>query len=189
VFEPEQLLFVPQGAFSDFDTLRDRLIAKVDQAFGSGDDEAQTVAVDVIGFSMGGIISRYAAMPIEGKRRLNIRRLYTISSPHRGAAWATIFSPDSLVRDMHADSAFLAGLDEVLPTADYELTCYVRLGDHVVGPQNAAPEGVPLWWVPSDPFTESHMDAAKDPRIVADIARRLRGEMPMSEIVPTPLPD
>ncbi len=66
------------------------VIDAVDQKFPSSDPEV-TTEVDVIGYSMGGLAARYAAMPATAvnlsKRRLQIGRLFTISSPHRGALW------------------------------------------------------------------------------------------------------
>ncbi|MEL7474405.1 MAG: hypothetical protein AAGK04_13890, partial [Planctomycetota bacterium] len=64
---------------------------KIERRYPSGDPEA-TVELDVIGISMGGLIGRALAMEggsamHEGKR-LNIRRLYTLGTPHRGALLA-----------------------------------------------------------------------------------------------------
>jgi len=71
---------------------------------------------------------------------------------------------------------------------DYDLICYCRLDDVTVGEEFCAPEGTPLWWVPT-PFGEwGHMQAFFDARIVVDIARRIRGETPFSTLPATPLP-
>ena len=65
---------------------RRHIIEEVDKAFPTNDPNA-TTEVDVIGFSLGGLSSRYAAEDpkpgMEPQRRLRIARLFTISSPLR----------------------------------------------------------------------------------------------------------
>jgi hypothetical protein len=70
----------------------------------------------------------------------------------------------------------------------YELVPYVRLGDSIVGPEHAAPEGQTPWWVPLPAAETAHIGAFGDARILADIARRLRDERPLTEDPPAPLP-
>ena len=71
----------------------------------------------------------------------------------------------------------------------YEIIPYVRLGDWIVGPENAAPrDAAAAYWVPNPPFNSAHWGAPLDPRIVADIARRLRGEAPFTTTQPAALP-
>ncbi len=71
---------------------------------------------------------------------------------------------------------------------DYELIPYARLCDHVVHANNTAPPGYTPWWVPAILFEDSHVLAVKDPRILTDILRRLRGEPPVTVPPPAPLP-
>lgn len=170
-----------------FDGCRDFLIEKVERAWGAtGTDE--TIEVDVIGFSMGGLVARHAARPrTDGGKRLVIRRLFTISTPHRGARMAGMPTLDDRTMDMRAGSTFLAELDDALPDADFTMYNYTRLGDWIVGAENAAPPGRTAWWVPTPPMSFSHLGAATDPRIVADIARRLRGEPPLTTEPPAAL--
>ncbi|MEM8783830.1 MAG: hypothetical protein AAGE65_13375 [Planctomycetota bacterium] len=175
--------------FSDFDRLRDQLIEAVDERFGPGDDPNRTAPVDAVALSMGGLVLRYAAVPSEGRRSLNLRRLYTVGTPHRGAAWATGISPDKLVRDMKAGSAFLIELESARSASEYELVPYVRLGDAVVGEENTSPPGVPVVWVDNLPWQRAHANAMRDPRIQADILLRLRGLPPLSAEPRTPLPE
>jgi pimeloyl-ACP methyl ester carboxylesterase len=159
-----------------FDGCRDRLVSAVDKAFGPTDGST-TVEVDVIAFSMGGLVARHAAGPRDdGGKELRIRRLFTISTPHRGARMADLPTLDRRAADMRCGSEFLAGLDEQLATAPYELYTYARLGDMIVGVENAAPPGEDPWWVANPPFGLAHLGAPHDPRIMADILRRLRGE-------------
>lgn len=163
-----------------FEACRDGLIEAVEAALPSDDPEL-TVEVDVIGISMGGLVARYAACcPGDSGKRLQIRRLFTISTPHRGARLAALPTIDPRKLDMRAGSDFLVRLDEELPDAGYELLPYARLDDLIVGTENAAPPGQTAWWVYTPPLTFGHLGASQDPRILADIARRLRGETPLT---------
>jgi len=182
------------GCFS-FDACRERLIQHIQQAYPS-DEPGKTTPVDIIGFSMGGIVARYAAAPPEVSppperlaqpqtdnaghpiKRLDIARLFTISTPHRGALMATVLTPGGLARNMKPGAPFMQALDAHLANADYSVIPYVRLNDLIVGEFNAAPHGHHPHWLKPTPFTRSHADAYRDPRIVADLARRLRGETP-----------
>src|SRR4051812_3041561 len=83
---------VALSACNDFDDCGEKVIAAVDQASPPKDPEFPP-PVDVIGVSMGGLAARYAAAPDPaGKppRRLKIARLFTISSPHKGAVVAIL---------------------------------------------------------------------------------------------------
>jgi len=177
---------------TSFDSCRQRIIKTVDETFGEPDatrESGETVEVDVVAYSMGGLAARYAAAPrIDDGRRLKVRRLFTIATPHRGAQMAPIARFEQRASDMLGGSAFLAMLDRVFADAEYEVIAYARLGDVIVGAANCAPPGVALWWVPNRTFEFSHHDAFRDPRIVADIARRLRGETPFTREPASPLP-
>jgi hypothetical protein len=181
-----------------FDHCAQKLIDAVDRAFPT-DDAQRTTEVDVVAFSMGGLVARWAAAerpPLSDSedasqttaiaRRLRIGRLFTISTPHRGAKLAWIPTFDQRVIDMRHDSAFLTALDA--QSTDYQLIPYARLGDSVVGAENAAPAGRNPWWL-APSFTLSHMLAGHDVRILADIARRLRGEEPFTTEPAEPLPE
>ena len=178
-----------------FDTCRDKLIAAVDTAFPT-DDPDWTTEVDVVAFSMGGLVARYAAGPpiADGRatpttgRRLRIRRLFTISTPHRGATLAHVPSFDHRIISLRAGSPLLAHLDAAWPTRRYDFTAYTRLRDPIVGTQNTAPPGATAYWVAAPPLARSHQEAYRDPRIVADILRRLRNGTPLTAATPAPLP-
>ena len=86
---------------------------------------------------------------------------------------------------MRTESEFLETLNAEEP--DYEIVPYARLGDEVVGASNAAPPGRNPWWVSRSWFF-AHAGST-DMRILADIARRLRGEEPFAIDPPAPLPD
>ncbi len=191
---------IPVAMFGvgSFDSCRLKVIEAVDRAVVS-DDPAWTGEVDVVGFSLGGLVARYAASaPLANEaaaprdvppaRRLCIRRLFTIATPHRGARMAELPTLDRLQIDMRPGSAFLQHLDGERAKAGYQLFAYARLGDAIVGPANAAPAGSHPWWVPNRPADLAHVGAYHDPRIIADIARRLRNEIPLTTEPPSPLP-
>jgi pimeloyl-ACP methyl ester carboxylesterase len=177
-----------------FDECRRRVTDAVQRHFPSDDPDA-TTEVDVVAVSMGGVVARYAAAPgaTARGRRLRVARLFTISTPHRGADLAAL--PGLLGRlqlDMRPHSDFLTRLDRrtvAAPGQDtFELIAYTRLADRVVGERNTAPPGHTPLWLPNLPLEPSHLACFTDPRIVADIARRLRGEPPLAEGPPVPLP-
>lgn len=163
----------------------DRTISILEARHPSANPD-ETIEVDVIGLSAGGVIARAAAIPAEGRKRLKIRRLFTIGSPHRGARLAEKLPLDSFAKDLRANSDFLNALDAAWPQHDYELIPYARLADGVVGTANTAPPGVDPIWAPGWQFG-SHLTLSADPYILTDIARRLRNEPPLAS-APTPLP-
>jgi pimeloyl-ACP methyl ester carboxylesterase len=171
----------------DLAACRDRLLRAVDRAF-PGEDPTWTTEVDVIAQSMGGLVARYAALPPpeETGRRLRIARLFTISTPHRGARLAWLPTLHPLHRSMRPGSPVLQELQSACPQTRYELYPYVGYHDLVVGREHAAPEGRTAWWVDTGPPGLAHLGAMVDPRILADIARRLRGEEPFTRARPAP---
>ena len=170
---------------SDFDECRAMVIKAVEAVWPS-DEEGSTVEVDVIGLSMGGVVGRYAAAALPGHKRLRVARLFTISSPLAGAQRAGVPSLDQKVIDMRPGSEFLRSLSA--EPLDAELICYTRLNDKTVGETLAAPSGQIAWWVSTPPLSLSHSGAAMDPRIIADIVRRLRGETPFTREPAVPPP-
>ncbi|HET6249700.1 MAG TPA: hypothetical protein VFE47_18570 [Tepidisphaeraceae bacterium] len=186
VFSDDRVIGVPMGLDFSFDGCRDDLIKAVDERFPCKDPN-QTTEVDVIGMSMGGLVARYSASPIKGRKRLNIARLFTISSPLQGADSASRFPAlHPLMTPMRAGSPFLTQLNATMPS--FPVYSYVRLYDHPVGAQNAALPGRTAWWVSTPWLNDPHNGAFSDERILADIARRLRDEAPLAKDPPAPLP-
>jgi len=179
--DDRRIIAIPMAFEPDFDHCRAKLIAKVQRQFPNQQ-------VDVIGLSMGGLVARYAAAPIEGKPRLEIARLFTVSSPHTGAVLARMPTLDRKVIDMRPGSEFLANLAKLDANQNYELIPYVRLGDEFVGEQYAAPKGSVAWWLDTPPLEPAHIGAGTDPRIVADILLRLRDEPPLTHEPRAPIP-
>jgi pimeloyl-ACP methyl ester carboxylesterase len=183
-----RILIVTLFECCSFDDCRRKLVRSVNRAFPSGNPK-ETTEVDVIGYSMGGLVARLAANPLlDNVQRLCIHRLFTISTPHRGAKEAKelpLLHP--LQADMRPGSALIVRLNAT-PIL-YEVYCYVRLGDHPVGVRNAVIPDGRLWWVSAPPFSNPHLGAPYDPRILADIARRLRDEPPLASTPPAPPPE
>jgi hypothetical protein len=174
-----------------FHECRQALIEAVDRAFPT-DDPDFTTEVDVVGASLGGLAARFAAAPSPdpaNPRRLKIARLFSIASPQNGATLAVDFGFTQFHRDMRPGSAFLETLASEDVHATYTLYPYVRLGDGIVGDQYAAPPNQSPLWLPTPPLQSAHAGALTDPRILADIARHLRGEHPFTTAPPAPLPD
>lgn len=161
----------------------DWAVAKIEDQWPS-DDPSFTTEVDVIGISMGGLVARHAwgsdrTEHGSARKKLRIKRLFTIGTPHQGAKLARSITIDKPSRQMRAGSGFLAALDLADINRDYQLICYARTNDEIVGATNTAPLGVTPYWVHGPSFF-SHNTIARDWRIAVDIARRLRGEPPLA---------
>ncbi len=153
-----------------------RLRRAAGDRFGTAPSGEATVAVDVVGLSMGGLVARRAAMAdaaLPGPR-LTIARLFTLGTPHLGAKLAQAIRVDENSRQMRPGSAWLARLDEALATADYELVCYARTNDWMVGATRSAPAGHTPLWRRGVPIL-AHHTLGMDGVILDDIARRLGG--------------
>jgi pimeloyl-ACP methyl ester carboxylesterase len=183
----DRVIGVTLGLSFDPDDYRQRIITAVDKAFPSN-DPVMTTEVDVIGYSMGGLAARYAAINPAPGRRLRIARLFTIASPHTGArsAMITSFNLFKLQEQMRPGSVFLRNLNHT--AALFPVYAYVCLNDRVVGAAYAAPPGQTPWWVSPPIFFSSHDWAFMDPRIRADILTRLRDEPPLSHDPPKAIP-
>jgi len=184
-----KLIPVSIGFCNSFADCRRKVIAAVDAACPSTDPN-WTTEVDVVGASLGGLVARFAAAPSPDPahpRRLRIARLFSISSPHAGSALAESFAITDFHREIRPGSAFLKTLAAEDADARYILYPYVLLNDTIIDDRYAAPPGTTPFWLPNDTILPSHHAAMFDDRILADIARRLRGESPFSRFPPAPL--
>lgn len=192
--DPAMVIEVPFFTTPTFDLARERMIGKLEASFPSS-DPYETVEADVIGISMGGLVARYAAMSDatarnDGVKRLRIRTLFTLGTPHHGAIRAEhTLAFDARVADMRSGSSFLESLNEAWPDRDFQLVAYTRLYDGIVGAENALDPDGKGWWLSPPPLQMSHMTMHRDPRIIADIVRRLRGEEPFAKGEWTALPE
>lgn len=160
----------------------DLSVDRISDRFGTnGADE--TIEVDVVAISMGGLVARVAAEdPVlhdRDGRRLRINRLFTLATPHRGANLAKYIRPDQAAEDVRPGSAFLEDLNSRTNERDYELVCYGQTRDGWVGAKNTAPPGMEPYWT-GGTLMWSHFNAPSNPWFLADIARRLRGEEPIA---------
>jgi triacylglycerol lipase len=100
-FQPLAPDLTPSDGTMGLDELAAQLAAFADQ-------HLPAVPFDLVGFSMGGLITRYYVQRLGGMER--VRRLVTISAPHRGSLAAyTLGNAGS--RQMRPGSAFLKELN------------------------------------------------------------------------------
>jgi triacylglycerol lipase len=71
--------------------------------------------IDLVGFSMGGIVSRYYVQRLGGLKR--VQRFVTIASPHHGT-WTAYFRPNVGGSQMKRGSAFLDRLNQDVAVLD-----------------------------------------------------------------------
>ena len=180
------IIAIPLAECMSFDDCRRKIVEAVDEAYKHHPSD-RTVDVDVVGYSLGGLAARYAASPSSPAPHLSISRLFTISSPNQGAIAAEnlpLLHP--LQKDLRPGSSLLAKLNQAPPC--YPVYSYVCLSDAIVGEKYASMPGERVWWVPDAPMTIPHTGAFYDPRILADIARRLRDEPALATDPPSALP-
>lgn len=138
--------------------------------------------IDVIGISMGGLVARLLASQAGGDGPV-IRRVFTIATPHQGAVLARWIRPDRAARAMRPGSPLLRALDDRLAGQSFELVCYAQLRDWWVGATRTCPPGGCACWIdaasPID-WVLSHFTSPRRWPIMLDIARRLRGELPLA---------
>ena len=183
----EDTLAISFTVLFSIDAAARRTINRIEERWPSTDPD-ETIEVDVVGYSMGGIVARYAAdawdqLPPDSRpaRRLNIRNLYTIASPHRGARLARFIFPDPAAWSMRPGSNLLTMLDAARAEHErYNLICYTQLNDVTVGASNTAPPGETTLWVPGT-WLLSHQTVRTNRHILLDIALRLRAEPPLAE--------
>jgi hypothetical protein len=188
----ENLIVVTYGGITTMSDARTRTIQRVLEAAGPADAHGYTPKVDVIGISMGGTVARDAACPPRGQgiddpHRLKIDTFYGISVPHRGVRLGVFGFYDSMAREMFRNSETNRRIEAYFKPGDYRIEDYGRLGDPWVGVENATVPGHYIRWLPNTTFGDAHLGFL-DPRIVADIVKRIRGEEPFSTDTPAPIP-
>ncbi|MEM6751350.1 MAG: hypothetical protein AAF612_12860, partial [Planctomycetota bacterium] len=196
------------------ESCRRHVLESVIERFGV-DHHGQPPEVDVVGFSMGGLVARYAALPPRPEHAtdkdgelptLRIARLFTVATPHRGAQLAPIPPLHARVVAMRPGSEFLSYLDTAGADAPavtqpnshdavevrlgYPIVAYGVTPDHIVGAASATPSDRPPHWIDPPLVTLSpHISALKDPRVAADLILRLVDQPPLTTDPPAPLPD
>lgn len=176
----QDFLVISYPLASDIPTVARRVIDAVNARWPSPHPN-HTIEVDVVGFSMGGLVARYAGAPTAHtgfERHLHMNRLFTLATPHRGARGA-VLAVDNAVAQMTPGAVFLSDLDECLHSCTFEIVPYAHTNDRIVGARNAAPPGQePIWTAGTSLF--SHFAITTNRRVLVDIARRLRGEAPLA---------
>lgn len=127
--------------------------------------------IDVVGFSMGALVTRCWIQRHGGSAR--VRRFVSVSGPHRGtlAAWGL---PHAGVREMRPGSALLRALDaDEGAWGDVEVHCLYTPWDLMVTPAETAvlPRARSVTALP----VKLHRWMITDPRALDAIAERLRG--------------
>ena len=143
-------------------------------------------AVDLVGISMGGL----AAIEAAADGRVEVRRVFTLASPLRGAAKANLPAVFPVMLQMRPGSAYLAALPSRVETFEANggtLISYGGVSDRTVRIEEAVPPSGQLIWLPADGSARwGHTGVIRDPRLTADLINRLRGDGPLMR--PRPLP-
>ena len=124
------------------------------------------ITVDVIGHSMGGLITRYAVAQValghpEFPPSLLVEDAVTVGTPHGGSGWAW-FCYNQQCYDMRGGSSFLNWLDANAPNPGAPATDWTNLGsddDEVVAWDSATAMAAPhkIVWLTSENLTHSGM--------------------------------
>ncbi|MEH1924630.1 esterase/lipase family protein [Nostoc sp.] len=135
------LNLVPNNGDVGLDELAKQVVDYVTATF------APEQCLDLVGFSMGGIVSRYYIQRLGGLNR--VQRFLTISSPHYGTVVAygsrrpgcVQMRPDSIfLKDLNSDSVILGQLDFTSIWTPYDLmivpanSSQMSLGREVIVP-------------------------------------------------------
>lgn len=111
-FEVHGIDLTPNDGRTGIDELAAQVAKFIDATFPAGSP------LDLVGFSMGGLVTRYYVQRLGGLSR--VRRFITISAPHHGSQWAYLrklpgylqMRPESdFLNDLNGDLASLMGLD------------------------------------------------------------------------------
>ncbi|MEO1583390.1 MAG: hypothetical protein AAFR96_02320 [Planctomycetota bacterium] len=189
----DQFMAISYMFKSDIEQIAGYVVDQIEERWPSG-IPSETVEVDVVAISMGGLVARTASLELGDlpggtetrSKRLNIGTLYTLGSPHLGAKLAERIAPDKAANSMKPGSPFLQHLNSRASQHDYEIVPYAHLNDTWVGATNTAPPGQdPIWT--GGTHLMSHFSITTDDRIMADLSRRLRGEEPIA--APSPAPE
>jgi triacylglycerol lipase len=104
-WQVHRLNLVPNNGDRGLDQLAQQIATYVDEHFEAGQP------FDLVGFSMGGIVSRYYLQRLGGLDR--VQRFITISSPHQGT-WMGFLRWNAGASQMRPHSPFLEDLNQDL---------------------------------------------------------------------------
>jgi len=97
------LSMTPNNGDASLESLAEQVASFIDRSLGAHQ------SFDLIGFSMGGLISRYYVQRLGGLTR--VRRFITLSTPHQGTLLAAL-SHRYGIRQMRPNSPFLKSLNQ-----------------------------------------------------------------------------
>lgn len=97
--------FVPNNGDAGIDELAAQVAAYVEQTF------PDSQPIDVVGFSMGGLVGRYYVQRLAAPNQ--VHRLVTLASPHQGT-WVGWFRNNLGARQMRRNSTFIKDLNQDL---------------------------------------------------------------------------
>ncbi len=161
--EAEVISPQPSNGTVPIDELAAMLAERIEQRFTSGE------ALNLMGFSMGGLITRYYIQRLGGLAR--VRRLVTLAAPHRGTYTAYCFNRPACLQ-MRPGNPWLAELNRDLSalTAINFTSIWTPL-DLMIIPANHSvlPVGKMI-----SVISPLHAALPFDPRIVRMIAREVR---------------
>ena len=139
--EVYDLDLAPNNGSKGLDDLAQQVVSKVEAAFG------KEQAFDLLGFSMGGIVSRYYVQRLGGINR--VQRFITLSAPSHGTVIAYFnqglgcvqMRPNSsLLKDLNSDAAMLSQINFTSIWTPYDMmivpadSSRMPVGENVVVP-------------------------------------------------------
>lgn len=163
-------------------------VGRFDEAVETAQAEAERLAndhgsreIDIVAISMGGLVARaiVGRWKRAGRTSPRVRTIFTLGTPHRGAALARWIRPDDAARFMRPGSPRLRALDEELggwASDGPELVCYAQRLDWWVGTNNTAPPGREAMVFRArgvGGVLFSHFTVGRHPEVLEDLARRL----------------
>ncbi|MEM8873948.1 MAG: hypothetical protein AAGD32_06775 [Planctomycetota bacterium] len=150
---------------------RDKALAAIEEAFPGE-------PVDIIGISMGGAVAFFVADTDD----VEVERIFTLSSPLRGASLANLPTWMTLQKEMRPGSDAMNLLAEMIERFDGQRVHYAGVSDKTVKQEEAAPAGESAYVLPNDgPARFGHTGVIRDPRVRLDIFLRLRDAEPITK--------
>ena len=156
----------PSDGRSGIDDLANQLHEQIEATWGSEKD------FSMVGYSMGGLVSRYYLQNLGGAERCN--QLITVSSPHNGTIMAYLY-PGEGTKQMRPKSDFLGELERTTDQlGDMPVTSYRTPMDLIVLPTDSSV------WERADNrkhYAPMHPMMLTIPSVLGDIENRLLGEL------------
>ncbi len=157
----------PNNGDVELDKLAEQVAAYVDKTFEAGEP------LDVVGFSMGGLVSRYYVQRLGGISR--VQRLITISSPNQGTTIAYLSRRPGCVQ-MRPGSAFIQELNrdvDMLKQINFTsiwtpfdlMIVPAKNSQLPVGKQVIVPVAAHAWMITDTRCIQTVVDALSEPLI------------------------